>query len=140
MSGASWQIWGCYAGYEEDTFEGIGNADIDPYLKRFNLGNPPVPGVAVDIAKHIGVTCTAAIDGSGLEFWHGTSSKKVVRNDRKTPAKKPFWLWNTSGSKWVSYDSTGSRLPKPIIFEQARDAADLPTPKPPKWLTDIFWS
>lgn len=137
---ASWQIWGCYAGYDSDVFEGIGDPEVDPYFKRFNLGKSDIPGVAIDIAKQLKVRVTAAIDGAGLEFWHGEKGKKVIINDKKTPAKNPYWLWNAAGSKWVSYDSSGTKLSRPEMFHVARDTADLPTPKPPKWLTDLYWA
>lgn len=132
---AAWQIWGCYCGYATDSFSGIGDAVIDPYLKRFNLGKLSLPGIAVEIAKTLGVTCTAAKGGAGMNFWHGEKGKKVLQNTTKTPAKKPFWLWNTKGSAWVTYDVAGKALPKPLIFQAARDKSALPTPKPPSWLT-----
>lgn len=138
VNGASWQIWGCYAGYASDTFRGIGDADIDPYLERFNFDLPTVPGIAVDIAKSLGVTCTAARDGLGLEFWRRMPTGKVVRNDTRTPANPPFWLWPTRGSRWVSFDPSGKPLPRPLIFEQPRKRPILPTARPPRWLTDLF--
>ncbi|MBU1405603.1 MAG: peptidoglycan recognition protein family protein [Proteobacteria bacterium] len=135
METAAWQIWGCYCGYASDSFRGIGDAVVDPYLLRFNMGQLKVPGIAVEIAKTLGVTCTAAQGGAGMNFWHGEQGKKVVENTRKTRAKKPFWLWNTKGSSWVTYDATGKALAKPLIFQVARDKAHLPTPNPPAWLT-----
>lgn len=132
---AAWQIWGCYCGYASDSFRGIGDAVVDPYLLRFNMGQLKVPGIAVEIAKTLGVTCTAAQGGAGMNFWHGEQGKKVVENTRKTRAQKPFWLWNTKGSSWVTYDATGKALAKPLIFQVARDKAHLPNPNPPDWLT-----
>ncbi|PLX46937.1 MAG: hypothetical protein C0613_15370 [Desulfobulbaceae bacterium] len=134
-AGAAWQIWGCYCGYATDKFSGFGDAVIDPYLKRFNLGKLSLPGIAVEIATSLGVTCTAAKGGAGMNFWHGEPGKKVVQNSRTTKAKKPFWLWNTKGSSWVTYDAGGKTIAKPLIFQVARNKADLPTPKPPTWLT-----
>ncbi|MBU0680016.1 MAG: peptidoglycan recognition protein family protein [Proteobacteria bacterium] len=132
---AAWQIWGCYCGYASDSFSGIGDAVIDPYLKRFNMGKLSLPGLAVEIAKTLGVTCTAAKGGAGMNFWHGEKGKKVVQNSNTTPAKKPFWLWNTKGSTWVTYDAAGKALPKPLLFQVARDKSALPAPQPPAWLT-----
>lgn len=134
-AGAAWQIWGCYCGYAMDSFSGFGDAVIDPYLKRFNLGKLSLPGIAVEIATTLGVTCTAAKGGAGMNFWHGEPGKKVVQNSRSTKAQKPFWLWNTKGSSWVTYDAGGKTTAKPLIFQVARNKADLPTPKPPTWLT-----
>jgi hypothetical protein len=139
-SNASWQIWGCYAGYSKCFFTDIGDPDIDPYLKRFNLSRPVVPGIAADIAKSLGVICTAARDGLGLEFWHGTPAQQIIRNDTKTPANQPFWLWPTKGSCWVSYNSSGRRLYKPLIFGKPQRKRNLTTPQPPRWLTELFYS
>lgn len=138
INGASWQIWGCYAGCASVTFRGIGDANIDPYLESLNFDLPAVPGIAVDIAKTLGVTCTAARDGVGLEFWHRTPSGKVVRNGTRTPSNSPFWLWPAKRSRWVSFDPSGNLLPEPIIFEQPRKRPILPTARPPRWLTDLF--
>lgn len=138
IDGASWQIWGCYAGYASVTVRGIGDTDIDPYLESLNFDSPTVPGIAVDIAKTLGVTCTAARDGVGLEFWHRMPTGKVVRNGTKTPANPPFWLWPAKRSRWVSFDPSGSLLPEPIIFEQPRKRPILRTARPPRWLTDLF--
>jgi hypothetical protein len=132
---AAWQIWGCYCGYASDSFSGIGDAVIDPYLKRFNMGQLSLPGIAVEIAKTLGVTCTAAKGGAGMNFWHGGKGKKVLQNTKTTPAKKPFWLWNTKGSSWVTYDASGKALAKPIIFQVARNKSALTPPTPPAWLT-----
>lgn len=139
VSGASWQIWGCYGGYETVTFQGVGDPELDAYFQRFNVGSAEVSGIAVEIAMSFGVVCTAAKGAGGLEFWHGESGQRVVRNSTQTPARKPFWLWNTTGSTWVSYDRTGARLPRPEMFHIPRDSSDLPTPQPPTWLTDLFW-
>ncbi|GEM_PF-5525024 len=139
-AGASWQIWGCYAGSAATVFGGFGHADGDPYLKRFNLGKSSIDGVAVDIAKSLGVTVTGAAGKGGLEFWHGESGKSVVRNDTKTQARLPFWLWNVASSTWHTFDSAGAQLSKPTIFQTARDPKALKSGKPPKWLTDLYYT
>jgi len=139
-SGASWQIWGCFAGQSLVRFEYTGDPDLTPYFDRFNFGLGNVPGIAVDIATSLDVTCTAARDGSGLSFWHGPRARRVKKNNTSVNAVPPFWLWSTRGSRWVSYDSAGSVLPNPVIFGLPRGSGDLPTPKPPRWLTDLFWA
>ncbi|MGD8859535.1 MAG: hypothetical protein PVI30_05945 [Myxococcales bacterium] len=136
---ASWQIWGCFAGYDQTAFRGIGDTHVDRYLKRFNLGQARIDGVAVDIAKSLGVSVTAAKGAGGLEFWHGTAAGQVVRNDARTAAKKPFWLWNAAQSTWVTFDSSGALKSQPEIFQIARSAAQLGAGKPPKWLTDLYY-
>lgn len=141
--GVTWQIWGCWAGYPVTTFGDDPGILVHPalarYFKRFNFGAPQVDGVAVDIAKALGVICTAAIDGWGLSFWHGKPDKTIERNGTATPARKPFWLWNTPGSRFVSYDSTGSLLAKPLIFGVPRDPPELRGGAPPTWLTSLYW-
>lgn len=139
-SNTTFQIWGCFSGHENEVFTGWGDPEIDPYLQRFNFGNPQVDGLARDIAIGLGISCTAAVNGWGLSFWHGTPGKRVKKNDRKVLAQQPFWLWNTKKSDWVTYDSSGLRTPKPSIFGVFRDRTELPRPKPPRWLTSIFWS
>lgn len=140
MEGACWHIWGCHSGFTSDKFEGIGDDTIDPYLERFNLGLPAVPSIALDIARSLGVVCTAARDGGGSEFWHGTASGKVQRNDTATPATLPFWLWPTRGSRWVSFNPAGDLLPRPVMFGRLQNKRNLHKPRPPKWLTELFWS
>ena len=136
---AGWQVWGCYAGYPVDVFTTGSGAELDAYFLRFNLGKSALDGIMVEVAKTFGVFCTAAKGHGGLEFWHGTKAKKVERNDTKTPAKKPFWLWNVAKSVWVSYGPDGKELPKPLIFGVPCDQKDLPKPMPPKWLTDLYY-
>src|SRR6266511_2175652 len=143
--GASWQIWGCYAGESPTRF---GDPSLPPplfeYFQRLNLGLAQVDGVAAEIAKRLGVVCTAARDRPGqpergLEFWHGTRARTVEKNTTTTPAQMPFWLWNVPGSEWVSYDSSGGALPNPQFLGTARTPAELLAGKPPRWLSDLFW-
>lgn len=140
MEGSSWHIWGCHSGDSVTKFEGVDDADIDPYLERFNFRLTAVPGIAVDIAKSLGVICTAASDGGGSEFWHSTLNGKVQRNDVATPPTLPFWLWPTRGSRWVSFDPAGALLPKPLLFGQPQNKRGHHKPRPPKWLIELFWS
>ncbi len=145
--GASWQIWGCYPGYSRITFRGVGGAScyadhlevVNEYLERFNLGAPAVDGVAVDIAKALGVDVTAARGHGGLDFWHGRGDGAVVKNDRRTPARKPFWLWSVARSEWVTFDSSGKMKARPEIFRTPRPQAELQAGRPPAWLTDLYW-
>jgi hypothetical protein len=148
VAGASWQIWGCWAGEPDAVFGHIvAPSGVDPaviallnrYFGRFNFGAPSVPGVAVDIAKGLGIMCTAARDGWGLAFWHGEAKKAVVRNDTATRPNKPYWLWNAPGSRFVTYKPDGSRAAAPMIFGKARTVAEIAGGAPPKWLTDLYW-
>jgi hypothetical protein len=143
--GASWQIWGCYAGESPTRF---GDPSLPSplleYFERLNLGLAHVDGIAVEIAKRLGVVCTAARDlpgrvERGLQFWHGKPNRTVDKNTTTTPARLPFWLWNVPGSVWVSYDASGAELPTPQLLGSARPTADLLPGKPPRWLTELFW-
>ncbi|MEM7374376.1 MAG: hypothetical protein AAF587_37625 [Bacteroidota bacterium] len=139
-SNAFWQIWGCFSGWATTKFNGDpDDAEWDKYFKRLNFGQARLDGIAVEIAKTFGVKCTAARGKGGLEFWHGTSGKQVLRNTRSTAAVLPFWVWLTRQSKWHTYDSGGTELPKAFVIGEEKDAAVLTKPKPPSWLTDIYY-
>jgi hypothetical protein len=138
--GASWQIWGCFAGYSPTRFTGNQqDPDLDQYFKRLNFGQTDLDGIAVEIAKSFGVACTAA-QGNGLEFWLGKPDGKIVRSTFTTPPTKPFWLWLTSGSDWVTYDASGQLQPEACLFGRNRSPAALPSPRPPLWLTNGYWT
>jgi hypothetical protein len=142
-AGAGWQIWGCWSGYEATTFGDSTGPVATPrrlaYWRRLNFGPASVPGVAIDIAVNLGVTVTAARDGWGLSFWHGKPDRSIHPNGNATPARPPFWLWNTPGSKFVSFGPNGVRLPKAIILGAERSVFDLLPGRPPSWLTDLYW-
>lgn len=137
LYGANWQIWGCYAGCATARFEGIGDPDIDSYFERLNFDMLEVPSIAIDIARSLGVICTAAYGGSGLEFWHRLSTGETMRNNTNTPNRMPFWLWPAKRSRWISFDPSGNVLPKPVIFEQPRRRLVFSSTRPPKWLTEL---
>lgn len=138
-AGASWQIWGCYAGYPTTTFLGDRSSpERDRFFKRLNFGKASVDGIAVEISRSLGVLCTAA-QGNGLEFWLGQSNGQVVLSTSSSPATQPFWLWPTSGSTWVTYDTSGAKRPLVNLFGRDRKPNEMPTPKPPKWLTDGYY-
>ena len=143
--GATWQIWGCFAGYPSDTLGDPGfTAAQNAYVTRMGLGFTTVDGIAVEIAKQLKVTCTAAVDEPGLSdrgllFWHGTAAHAVEMNDNRTAARLPFWLWNNSGSKWVTYGPDGVARPIRIVLGAPHSDGELATGKPPRWLTDAFW-
>jgi hypothetical protein len=76
---------------------------------------------------------------NGLEFWIGKSNGQIERATTSAAPSKPFWMWLTGGSKWNTFDSTGALLGQPNLFGRNRGVRDLPTPKPPKWLTDGYY-
>lgn len=138
--GASWQIWGCFSGYQRTTFTGFDDDPLlDRYFKRFNFGLTDFDAIAVEIAKTFGVIVTAAV-GKGLAFSHGTPSGQVIRNDKHVLPVKPFWMWLESNSHWNTYDAAGNAVPKANLFGKDREVSELPTGKPPKWLTEAFYS
>ena len=140
---ASWHIWACACGNPEGAL-GYPDPEIDVYLKRFGFGQLKAEGIAIEIARELGVVCTASIEDvatdNGLAFWHGDAKKNVVRNDNKTGAKKPFWMWIDPKAKWVSYDAAGKAMPEVSFMGVTRKPADLPKDGPPKWLTDAYWA
>jgi hypothetical protein len=137
-SGASWQIWGCFCGYPKTIFTGYpGDPKLDQYFKRLNFGLAGIDGIAVEIAKTFGVFVTAA-QGTGLEFWHSSVSGQLLRNTYAEPPNKPFWMWLANGAQWKTFDPAGNMTTKPNLFGRDREPKDLPTPKPPKWMTDAY--
>lgn len=138
LADAGWQIWGCFAGKEKDKFESA-DPELDDYLKRFALGQrgAEVSGIAVEIAKSLGVTCTAALGTRGVEFWH-RENNRIVRNRTSEAAKAPFWMWVGPPSKWVSYDERGKRTTKTIFFQWTWEDGDLRPGSPPDWFTDAY--
>lgn len=137
-SNATWQIWGCFAGDHPTVYDGHPDPDLDKYFKRLNFGATTIDSVSVEIAKELGIIVTAATGAGGLEFWVTDSSGKVIRSSTSTAAKQPFWLWRTSGSKFVSYDAKGALRAQANLFGRDRDPSLLPGPKPPQWLTDAY--
>jgi hypothetical protein len=136
---ANWQIWGCFAGYETDKLGRTGDPAVDTYLRRFGLGRTEVEGIAIEIAKHLGVVCTATKDGAGLEFWiRDKRTRRVRRTGDDDPALEPYWLWSTRGSKWVSYDATGKLMNDVIMFQWIWAKRLLTTGPPPQWMIDGY--
>ena len=134
---ACWQIWGCFAGYETDELGGLNNPVLDPYFRRFGLGKTEVEGIAVEIAKHVGVVCTAAKGGGGLEYWvRDKRTRRVRRATTEDPAIEPFWLWSTRGSEWVSYDANGKAMKDVTMFQWIWAKHLLTTGAPPQWFID----
>lgn len=136
---ACWQLWGCFAGDETTELGTTGDPVFDAYFRRFALGKAEVPGIAVEIATQLGVTCTAARDGNGLEFWMRKENSRKVRptgtNERPVP---PFWLWSTPGSEWVSFDPEGKEQKKVTMFQWTWEAKSMTTGEPPKWFIDAY--
>jgi len=138
-TGASWQIWGCFSGYPSTSFDGDpDDADLDKYFKRFNFGQHSIDGIAVEIAKTFGITCTAA-QGNGLEFWIGRGNGQIEPTTTTSPPIKPFWMWLTRGSDWKSFNNAGSLRSKANLFGRDRSTRALPTPRPPDWLTRGYY-
>lgn len=147
--GAGWHLWSCFAGRDIAMFGSqwppTFPRQMTDYFRRMNFGRPWVPGIAVDIAKSLGVTCTAARGGEGgLVYWHGKPDRSLELFDRYddrswSNATKPFWMWNSRGNQLVSYGPDGHQLPRTVIFEQPRDSADIRWGRPPKWMTDLYW-
>jgi hypothetical protein len=142
--GAVWQIWGCRSGVSNARFEGDDDPDLDAYFKRFNFDATianPLPGVARNIADALDVICTAAAgpDEQGLNFWVAPRPDEVRPASTQDPAQPPFWLWNTSGAKWVSYGAAGLPMNETVMLGRVRRPDALVPPKPPDWLTGLFW-
>lgn len=151
---ASWQIWGCYAGYETTKLGTSSDETMNAYSRRFTLGQPIVDGIAVDIAKSLNLVCTAAKGKGGLEFWVLDKQTHRVRKARMTPpdpAAEPYWLWSTGQSEWVSYNAKGEHMNEVVLFQWAWDPKDLKvmklneatgqmehTGEPPPWFVDGY--
>jgi hypothetical protein len=136
---ACWQIWGCFSGYETDELGGLADPALNMYFRRFGLGTTKVEGIAVEIAKHIGVVCTAARGGGGLEYWvRDQQTRRVRRTTTGDPALEPYWLWSTRGSEWVSYDANGKGMKDVIMFQWLWAKHLLTTGAPPQWFIDGY--
>ncbi|MBX3160108.1 MAG: hypothetical protein KF773_29340 [Deltaproteobacteria bacterium] len=139
--GAAWMIWGCYAGGASTTHGSSYDASDSrkSYFQRMNLGAASVDGIAKEIAKHLGVTCTAATGHGGTDFWHRKGGV-ILPNKKHAPNVEPYWMWGVAKSHWVTYDKDGTLLPAPILYGKARSVAELTTPdqRPPAWLVDLY--
>lgn len=134
---ACWQIWGCFSGEPEATLGTSDDIAQNVYYRRFALGQKTVPGIAVEIAKMIGVTCTAAV-GRGLTFWCGTGKGNVRLISRKENPVKPFWLWLDNTSRWVSYGPDGKAMNETIMFQWTWNQKDISGKQLPQWLIDGY--
>ena len=155
---AVWQIWGCNAGGEAAVFFGnTVHGNVNEYSRHLNIyatrvaqrpcvhqptGDLCFEGVAYHIARTLGVTCTAARGGRGTQFWYAGRGRRVIRTDENTPARLPIWLWATSSADWVTWrknqatNTVESVTPPVVLGEPIADQRD---PKPPAWLTGLFW-
>jgi len=132
--GAMMQIWGCFAGAPQHTFD-----TGDSYWNLFNAAGAPVDGIALHIARSLGIECTAVMDPGGIHgmnYWYRDASG--VFHDSKRKSRMPHWLW--PGSKkvvWVTYDASGTANKTSINFMgKATPPKDLPAGKPPAWLAN----
>ncbi|MEJ7599008.1 MAG: hypothetical protein WKG01_13960 [Kofleriaceae bacterium] len=143
-SDAAWMIWGCYAGGESATYgSGRNPPPVKRYFGRMNLGASSVDGIAKEIARELGVKCTAATGHGGTQFWHLEKREKklvLVKNDKHTHAKLPHWMWGVAKSHWVTYDKAGNLEEDAYILGLWRSKADLLTEghEPPAWLTRLY--
>lgn len=160
---AYWHIWGCFSGEEKAYPDTVGSGDPQrqPYFARFLYGGKsPVDGIAIQIARQLQVTCTAATGSGGAEYWvrdKGRNVRKARTQKPADPAVEPFWLWTRYNSRWVTYkpkiDPTD---PKKVIVETVKDTptlfqwtwrqADLvfsttveeKKGRPPQWMIDAY--
>ncbi|HZF47526.1 MAG TPA: hypothetical protein VE093_02690 [Polyangiaceae bacterium] len=137
---ASWQIWGCYSGFPEATLGTSDDVERNVYFRRFayKQNTATISGIAVEIAKMLGVTCTAAIGQGGTQFWRGAGKGRAQISSSKERAVKPFWLWLNHNSRWVSYDPTGAALDQPVMFQWTWDKSSVSGPQLPQWLIDAY--
>jgi hypothetical protein len=133
--GALMHVWGCFAGAPTHRFD-----TTDPYWARFNAGRASVDGIALDVAKTLGIETTACWepeDIHGMDFCFRTD-KGAISCANARPGRLPHWLWPRSPKvRWITYDATGSGNEKSINFLGTRvPAARIAPGRPPKWFTN----
>jgi len=132
--GAMMQIWGCFAGARQHTFD-----TSDRYWNLFNAAGAPVDGIALHIARALGIDVSAAIDVTethGMNYWFRDEAGKFNGTDKR-PARLPQWLWPSRKSvSWITWDSAGKGDTSSINFMgKARPASELRPGRPPGWFT-----
>jgi pimeloyl-ACP methyl ester carboxylesterase len=131
--GAMMQIWGCFTGAPQHTFD-----TADTFWNLFNAAGAPMDGIALHIAKSLGIEVTAVTDPGGIHgmnYWYRDASGTFHDSNRKS--RMPHWLWPSSKKVvWVTYDASGNANKTSINFMgKATPPKDLPAGRPPKWLT-----
>lgn len=142
VSGSEWQIWACYTANPQDVnyFSGVGDPTIDSYLERYNFGRTDWPCIAKELANELNVKVTGAYGGRGVAYYYAKKMSRIQRGGADVSWNQPpMWGWIQPDCKWVSFDTDGSQMNKPLIFGKQRDASELPEGEPPWWLREKYW-